>query len=132
VAYSMSNIRPKLIRFSLSLWAIAAFFSAVVHLVAPVFMSSGTTWQFAYGWQREIAFFDLMLTAFIVLQLRSASSLELEKLLYCLAALSLLLGLNHFFSAIYETWAYIHLAGSLSNAVAVTVAAFIYVKGRKQ
>lgn len=112
------------------LWAAVAFLSGVAHLVAPMFMSSGTSWPYAYGWQREIAFFDIMLAIYIGLQLRSGSQAELEKLLYCLAGLSLFLGLNHFLSALYGGWAYVHLAACVANALAVCVAAFIFVKSR--
>jgi KinB signaling pathway activation protein len=120
----------KLLRLFLMLWAVAAFLSGLVHLSVPMFMSSGTSWPYAYGWQREIAFFDIALTAYIVLQLRSGSHFELVKLVYFLSGLSFFLGFNHLLSAFYGGWAYVHVAACIGNAVAVSVAAFIFIKSR--
>jgi hypothetical protein len=126
----MTQHFSNLTRFFLTLWAVAAFLSAVAHLVAPLFMSAGTSWPYAYGWQREIAFFDIALAGYIALQLRSALQPELARLMYCLAGLSLCLGLNHFLSAINGGWGYLHLAGSVTNALAVFFATFVFVRSR--
>ncbi len=120
----------KLSRLFLTLWAMAAFISAVVHLAAPLLMSAGTSWPFAYGWQREIAFFDIVLALYVGVQLRSASEAEQVKLVYFFAVLSLCLGLNHLLSALGSGWGYIHLAASIGNALAVVVALLIFVKRR--
>lgn len=126
----MTDSLQKLIRYFLALWAVGAFLSAAVHLFAPMFMSAGTSWPYACGWQREIALFDIALAGYIGLQLRSASHAELEKLMCCLAALSFCLGLNHFVSALFGGWAYVHVAGCIANALAVSVAFVIFMKKR--
>lgn len=123
----MNKNLPKLVKILLLLWGIAAFASAAVHLIAPTFMSDGTSWQFAYGWQREIAFFDIMVSVYIGIQLRTASQAQLEILALCLVGLSACLGMNHLLSAMYAEWSYIHLAASVGNALAVLVGAVILV-----
>jgi hypothetical protein len=123
----MKKILPRLVKLLLLLWGIAAFVSGAVHLIAPTFMSGGTSWEFAYGWQREIAFFDLMLSVYIGIQLRTASQAQLEILTLSLVGLSACLGMNHFLSATYGEWGYIHLAGSIANALAVLAGALILV-----
>jgi hypothetical protein len=123
----MNKNLPTLVKLLLLLWGIAAFVSGAVHLMAPTFMSAGTSWQFASGWQREIAFFDLMLSVYIGIQLRTASQAQLEILALSLVGLSACLGMNHFLSATYGEWGYIHLAGSIANALAVLAGALILV-----
>jgi hypothetical protein len=132
VVSTMNKHLPKLVNLLLALWGVAAFLSGAVHLVAPTFMSSGTSWQYAYGWQREIAFFDIMLSVYICLQLRTASQVQLEMLALCLAGLSACLGANHFISAMYGDWGYVHVAGSVANALAVFLGAAILMMRKKE
>ena len=120
-----------MVKLYLRLWALGALLSGIAHLVAPEFMAAGTSWPLAYGWQREIALFDIMLALYISAEVKRLPSDHLGTLLLALASLSFWLGINHLLSATSSAhWSYVHVAGCIANAIAVLVGLLLLGTGR--
>lgn len=119
-----------MVKLYFRLWALGALLSGIAHLAAPEFMAAGTSWPLAYGWQREIALFDIMLALYISVEVKYVPEDHLGALLVALASLSLGLGINHLLSAIHVRWSYVHVAGCIANAIAVVFGLFLFVSGR--
>ena len=102
----------------LRLWASTAVGAALAHIAQPAWTAAGTTWAASPHWQREIAYFDLLL-AFVFGWAAHQPDLRTKRnvtLLLC--GLSLLLGENHL-----EGWfaapKVFHVLFTLGNALAV-------------
>lgn len=76
-------------------WAAAAICAGLAHLFFPAWTAHGTTWQSEVHWQREVAYFDLLLAcAFLWVARQDDISLK-RKACGAAACLSLALGLHH-------------------------------------
>lgn len=77
------------------LWSLVALCAAAAHLVVPAWTAAGTNWPSSAHWQREIAYFDIVLACIFVWTARQPelSLKRLAALLLC--GLSLLLGEGH-------------------------------------
>lgn len=101
----------------LRLWAAAALCAAVSHIVMPGWTAAGTNWVMSSHWQREIAFFDLLIAFIFGWAARQPDLRTKRNVTLLLCGLSLLLGENHL-----EGWLVaprvFHVLFSLGNGLA--------------
>ena len=83
------------IDFLLVAWSVAAFASALSHFFLPAWTADGTVWTTSAGWQREVAYFNILLVCTFVSIVRSKDiQLKLAAVL-AITALSVVLGSHH-------------------------------------
>ena len=99
-------------------WAAAAMCAAISHLFLPEWTANGTSWASEVHWQREIAYFDLLLAA-ALLWVANQRDISL-KLAACagISCLSLALGLQHL-SGWLTAPKIFHIVFTLGNFLAV-------------
>jgi len=100
------------------LWIAGFLIAAVLQTVLQKQLSSETSWGFASGWQREIAFWNIGITG-LVISLRMSLPAPDPAILPALALLSLLLGTNHLISATKDPKKTGHWVGVAGNFLGV-------------
>lgn len=110
----------KTLRFDLLLWlwSLAAVCAAVAHLLAPDWVAAGTTWNVSAHWQREIAYFDLCLSAIFLWTARQQDLTIKRNATLLLCGLSLVLGENHLEGWLQEATLF-HVVFAVANFLAV-------------
>jgi hypothetical protein len=103
-----------------NLWLAGFVVATILQTLLQKQLASKTSWGFAPGWQREIALWNIGITA-LVLSLRTAFPAPDAAILPALAWLSLLLGANHLISAIKEPKKIGHWAGVGGNFLGVSL-----------
>ena len=79
----------------LIVWPTVAVGSAISHLFMPEWTAHGTTWASEVHWQREIAYFNILLSILFLWVARQDDASLKVKACWAIAGLSLVLGLNH-------------------------------------
>ena len=90
-----TNLKVWPINFLLIAWSVVAFASALSHFFLPVWTADGTVWTTSAGWQREVAYFNVLLVCTFVSIARSRDvQLKLAAVL-AITTLSVVLGSHH-------------------------------------
>ncbi len=111
-------LRAYLIVFA---WVLAG--SAVAQFFLTRGVAAGSSWGYAPGWQREIAFFNLGMLMLVARALRTNDLPFQRTMAIVLATLSALVATNHLFAARAEaaiTW--VHTFGIATNYASVAFA----------
>ncbi len=98
-----------------------------MHFIAGPWMAAGTVWSFAQGWQTEIGLHDLAWFGLIVYALVAGTYQVKKALALTLTLLSVFLGANHAVGLVRSHGLYLHVAGTIANAIAVIVGAFLQI-----
>ncbi len=117
------------LKIFLLLWTSTAVGASVMHLFTAEYLVSLTSWQYAHGWQMEIAFFDLAWSGFIIYSLMTKNHSLQKKITVVLGCLSAFLGTNHL-SGFFIEGKPLHLIFSLLNYLAVASAILVFVAGK--
>lgn len=111
-------------------WSVAAVCAGLAHLFFPQWTAHGTTWQSEVHWQREVAYFDLLLAcAFCWIARQDEPSLK-TKACGAIACLSLGLGLHHL-GGWWTAPKIFHVIFTLGNFLAVAWGIAALLHGRK-
>jgi len=107
-------------RFDILLWAWSgvAVCAALSHIVLPEWTAAGTTWASSPHWQREIAYFDLLLAFIFSWAARQQDVALKRKVTLLLCCLSLVLGENHLEGWLAEPRLF-HVVFTMGNALAL-------------
>jgi KinB signaling pathway activation protein len=116
-------------RLLVNLWLVGFLFAILLQTIAKKRLASNTSWGFAPGWQREIAFWNIGIVALIV-SLRVSFPTADATILPALALLSLLLGANHLVAALKDRAKMGHWAGVAGNFLGVALYG-VYLVGRR-
>ena len=106
------SVRP--INLLLVTWSTVALLSALSHLFAPAWTAAGTVWATSAGWQREVAYFNVLVSGAFLGAARSKDiQLKLAATL-AITALSTVLGFHHLQGWITEP-RHFHVVFTLGN-----------------
>lgn len=112
-------------------WSCVAIVAALAHLILPEWTAQGTTWPSSPHWQREIAYFDLLLAYVFISIARQGNSALKIRASWAIAFLSLVLGHNHLQGWLNEPKIF-HLIFTVGNFIALVFAiACIYIEKRR-
>ena len=99
-------------------WSVTAIGAAIAHIVMPEWTAQGTVWPASTHWQREIAYFDVLLASAFVWTAQQGDVALKTKACGAIACLSLVLGLNHLEGWLAEPKIF-HVAFTLGNFLAL-------------
>ncbi len=115
---TMRSVKKWPFNLLLLAWSTTAICAAISHLCMPEWTAHYTTWQSSPYWQREIGYFDLLLSsAFIWVARQDDVSLKI-KACGAIACLSLALGTNHLQGWLAEAQVF-HVVFTLGNLLAL-------------
>ncbi|NVD70944.1 hypothetical protein HUX88_10280 [Duganella sp. BJB1802] len=77
------------------LWSLVALCAAAAHIVMPAWTAAGTNWLSSAHWQREIAYFDIVLAGIFSWTARQSDLSIKRGAALMLCGLSLALGEGH-------------------------------------
>ena len=110
----MTGTATKAINVLLAAWSIAALAAAVSHFLMPAWTAAGTVWPASPGWQREIAYFDVLLAAVFLAVARSKDVQLKRAATLAIVALSIALGAHHLAGWLVEPRPF-HIIFTLGN-----------------
>lgn len=115
----------------LHLWLIGFFIGFVVQAFFQAPFARMTDWEFAQGWQSEIAIWNVGMILVILFLQRYADSYE-QPLIAALTVLSLLLGINHLLRAVNNPATWGHWLGFGLNFLALLLVAIYFLNKRSE
>ena len=119
--------------FLLIVWSVTAVASGLSHFFLPAWTAAGTVWPTSAGWQREVAYFNLLVAAAFTAIARSIDMQLKRTATLAIAALSLVLGVHHLQGWMTEPRLF-HIIFTVANFSAALWAAgcLVYAGGERK
>ncbi len=118
------------LRAYLGIVAVVLAWSFIEQVFLQRFVSRGTIWGHAPGWQREIGFWNLGLLVVVLGALWNDDAAVARLVLRALVVLMALFGTNHLAAYLSNRDAWIHRIGAVSNYLGVVAAVALILSAR--